>query len=222
MSAQAVLAPAPPVAPASIPAATPVFSTPKISVQEYFEIDRNSEIRYEYVEGELIAMPGTTPKHNRISVNFITHFDLAFADRDCEVYIESIRLRVSAERFRYPDVIALCGEAQFDNENPPCLLNPGVIIEVLSPSTQYIDQGDKLFEYRQMPALTDYVMVAQERIFVEHCVRLSATEWKISQYSRLDDTLTFASLGVTMALRDVYRRTPLAASEDAAPAEASG
>lgn len=218
MSVQTRLAPSPPAAPETTSsAASP--SAPKVSVQDYFEIDRNSEIRYEYVEGELIAMPGTTPKHNRIAFNSSKHLDNALDDRNCEVYIESIRLRVSAERYRYPDVIALCGEAEFDNENPPCLLNPSLILEVLSPSTQYIDQVEELFEYRQLPTLTDYVMVAQERVFVEHCVRLSATEWKITQYNRLDHTLTFESLGVTMSLRDIYRRTSLAASEDVAPAE---
>ena len=210
MSAQAVIAPAPPISSPPAVSQTAAPDPPQVSVQEYFEIDRNSDIRYEYVEGKLIPMPGTTPKHNRVSINFTTYFDSAFAERDCEVYVESIRLRVSADHYRYPDVIAVCGEARFDEENPPCLLNPGVIIEVLSPSTQAIDRGDKLAEYRQMPSLTDYVMVAQDRVFVTHCVRLSPTEWKLTDYSALKDTLKFESLGVTMTLQQIYRKTPLA------------
>jgi Uma2 family endonuclease len=182
-----VQAPAPPAPPLSAPPAPEPPATPKISVPEYFALERVSEIRYEYVDGEIIL-------------------DRAFEDRDCVVYIESVRLRVSPAKYRYPDVLALCGEPVTDGDNPPALLNPALIVEVLSPSTQAIDQGEKFFEYWQIPGLTDYVLVAQNAMSVTHCVRHNPRQWTATEYTDLADTLTFASLGVTLTLSDVYRK----------------
>ena len=196
-------------------AATP----PKISVEQYLEWERDSEIRHEYFKGEMIEVEGDTLTHNRIIGNFVARFDNAFRERDCEIYAISIRLRVSPDQYRYPDVIALCGEPQFDDGNPPCLLNPEVIIEVLSASTESKDRGEKLAEYRNIPTLTDYVMVAQDRIFAEHCVRDNPAQWTLTQYTSLDDTLNFAALSVTISLREMYRKTALATPPESAPAE---
>ena len=224
MSAQASVAA--PIAPAALPVAAPAApnvapTVPKVSVEEYFALERTSEIRHEYVKGELIPMPGETPKHNRITGNFFVCFDREFEGRNCEVYMESIRLRVSPDQYRYPDILAVCGEAQFDTENPPCLLNPSVIIEVLSPSTQSIDRGEKLAEYRSIPTVTDYVIVAQNRVFVEHCVRENAVRWTITESTDLDAALTLASLDITISLREIYRRTALVAAQETAPSEAA-
>jgi Uma2 family endonuclease len=201
-----VQAPAPPAPPLSAPPAPEPPATPKISVPEYFALERVSEIRYEYVDGEIIPMPGESLTHNRIALNFSILLDRAFEDRDCVVYIESVRLRVSPAKYRYPDVLALCGEPVTDGDNPPALLNPALIVEVLSPSTQAIDQGEKFFEYWQIPGLTDYVLVAQDAMSVTHCVRHNPRQWTATEYTGLADTLMFASLGVTLTLSDVYRK----------------
>ena len=221
---------APPVPPPSHPTPTNIplppvtnfmpegiAAPPKISVEQYLELERDSEVRHEYFNGEIIEMAGETPKHNRIAGNFYTHYDRAFEDRDCVVYIEGIRLRVSPDQYRYPDVIALCAAFQFDDGNPPCILNPEVLIEALSPFTESKDRGEKFAEYRDIATLTDYVIVAQDKIFVEHCVRQGPAQWSLTQYIRLDDTLNFAALGVTISLREMYRKTPLAAPQATAP-----
>lgn len=210
MSPQAVLAPAPPAAPSLPPFNAPAYSAPKVSVQQYLDMERESEMRHEYVRGEIIEMAGETPDHNFVAGNMYLDFRLTLPQRTCKVYFEGVRLRVSPEQYRYPDVMALCGEPEFDNENPPCLLNPSVLAEVLSPSTQTIDRGDKIAEYRAIPTLTDYVIVAQDRIFVEHYVRQNSGQWMRTEYSQLDEALVFAGLGVTMTLRQIYRETPLA------------
>ena len=222
MSAQAPIAIAvSPVKPSNAPSAPEPPATPKLSVQEYFALERVSEIRHEYVEGEIIPMPGESLAHNQIAGNFHTRLALAFEDRDCAVYMEGIRLRVSPARYRYPDIIALCGEAITDGDNPPALLNPALIVEVLSPSTQAIDKGEKFFEYWQLLGVTDYVLVAQERVSVMHCVRHNARQWTATEYTDIADTLTFASLGVTLVLSDIYRKVVLPAPAPNVPAEPS-
>ena len=202
VQAPAFAPPAVPFAPPPLPAAAP--AAPKFTVQQYFEIERQSEIRYEYVEGELIAMPGVTLPHNEITLNIALGVKTAFQGRDCRVYAEAVRVRVSPTQYRYPDVVAICGERVTDGENPPALLNPGVIVEVLSSSTEAKDKGEKFAEYKRMASLTDYVLAAQDEILVTHYVRQSPRQWTITDYTELTDALTFAALGVTLTVADIY------------------
>ena len=219
MSTQSAIAPAPPAAPTT-PIVTPAFSA-KTSVQEYLDMECESEIRHEYVRGKITSMPGGTPAHYRISLNCSKRLDDDLEASGCEVFGEIIRLRVAPDQYRYPDLMVVCNAPQFDNENPPCLLNPDVIIEILSHSTQAIDRGDKLFEYRQIPSLKDYVLIAQSSILVAHHIRLSANEWKLTYYDKFEDALSLNSIHFTMPLRDIYRRTPLVDMETASPDETS-
>lgn len=189
-----------PVAP---PGAKPLISH-NISVQEYLDRERISEIRHEFVEGEMIEMAGETPAHNAIAGNVFFALRLAIGNRPCTVYFENIRLRVSPTQYRYPDVMALCSTAQFDNDTPPALLNPSVIVEVLSPSTQATDRTEKFLEYRQIPGLTDYVLVAQDALSVVHYTRQSARRWSVIEYTDLADSLPLASLEVSLTLAEIY------------------
>ena len=157
-------------------------------------------------------MPGVFLPHNRISGNFFVAFDPA-----CETFIEAVRARVSPTQYRYLDVVAIDGEPETDGEKLPALLNPGVIVEVLSASTEATDKREKFYEYWQMPRLTDYVLAAQDKIAVTHYVRESAKQWRITDYTDLSDTLTFATLGVTVSLAEIYRKVVFATPPPAAP-----
>ncbi len=176
------------------------------TVQEYFALERTSDTRHEYVDGEILAMAGETPTHNRIAGNIYLSLEIAFGTRPCQAYFENVRARVSSTRYRYPDIAALCGEAIFDRERPPSLLNPSVIFEVLSTSTEGSDREDKFNEYRQLESLTDYLLVAQDRIEVAHYTRQSARQWMVTIYMEPEDSLTLPSLGVDLTLTDVYRK----------------
>ena len=110
-----------------------------------------------YHEGEIVAIPGEALEHNEIALNISISFRMQFGDRPCHVYIESVRVHVSEGQYRYPDVVALCGEPQVNNTNPPTVLNPVVIFEVLSPSTQSKDTGIKQEEFTRLPTMTDYI-----------------------------------------------------------------
>jgi Uma2 family endonuclease len=183
----------------------------RATIQEYFALERTSDVRQEYVDGEILAMAGETPTHNRIARNICVNLENSFETRPCESFIENVRTRVTPTKYRYPDIAALCGEAMFDQEKPPSLLNPQVIFEVLSPSTEGSDRDEKFTEYRQLDTLTDYVLVAQDRVEVTHYARQSARQWMVTIYVDLNDALSFPSLEVSLTLADLYRKTVLAA-----------
>ena len=176
------------------------------TVREYFAFDRASEVRNEYVDGVITSMAGESPTHNQIAGNVYVCLENAFGTRACRTFIEGIRTRVSSSRYRYPDVVALCGEAQFDRENPPSLLNPVVVFEVLSPSTEGSDRDEKFMEYRRLETLTDYLLVSQDKIEVAHFARQSARQWVVTIYNELQDVVALSSLDVTMTLADIYRK----------------
>lgn len=198
-----------------VPVTTKPPDAPKISVEEYLAMERQSEMRHEYVNGYVRAMAGETPTHNRLAGNVYRKFENSFEERPCEAYFEGVRFRVTPTQYRYPDVMALCGEAQFDNDKPPALLNPSVIVEVLSPSTAEFDREEKFLEYRQVAGLTDYVLIAQDQILVVHYVRQSPTQWLVTESLSLSDTLTFAGLEVSMALAEIYRKVVFTAPDAA-------
>ena len=184
----------------------------KATVQEYLALERSSDARHEYIDGDILAMAGGTPMHNRIARNICVALENAFGTRQCESFIENMRTRVTKTQYRYPDIAALCGEAQFDQENPPSLLNPSVIVEVLSPSTEGLDRDEKFMEYRLVESVTDYVLFSQDRIEITHYSRQSARQWLVTIYGELSDVLSFPSLEVSLTVADVYRKTALSAA----------
>ena|SRR5579862_5309685 len=192
--------------PVTTPAAQDPPPAPKFTVPEYLERERQSEVRHEYVNGVILAMAGETPRHNRIAGNVYLKLETEFGDRPCTAFFEGVRVRVSPTQYRYPDVTALCGDPQFDADNPPSLLNPTVIVEVLSASTEGTDRGEKFSEYRQLVGLTDYILVTQEEPLVIHYARQSPTRWEVVEYTTLSERLTIASLEVSLSLADIYRK----------------
>ncbi len=172
--------------------------------EEYFERDECFDGRLEYVNGEIIAMAGESPEHNKVAGNIYLNLRISFRGRSCEVYIENVRVRVSESQYRYPDVVALCGEPEFENTRPQTLLNPMVVFEVLSSSTEHKDTGEKFDEYLQNPTLTDYVLVAQDAMRVRHVHRISENDWQVFSYTQPEDILHLESLDVSLTLADIY------------------
>ena len=185
--------------------------------EEYFAIDERSEERLEYVDGEIltmtgdlyvagaiVAMAGESPEHNEVAGNIYVEIKTQFRGRPCKVYIENVKAEVSEKQYRYPDVMALCGEPKFRNTNPKTLINPMVIFEVLSPSTKNKDAGEKFDEYAQNDTLTDYVLVAQDAMRVLHYHRLRTNHWEVTIYTKIDDTLHLESLAISLTLTNIY------------------
>lgn len=185
-----------------------------LTPEEYLTLERQAEYRSEYIDGEMVAMTGASSAHNRITRNLIRRLDEALDAGPCEPFVADMRVRVLRRRYYYPDVVVVCGEAEFEDDELDTLLNPAVVFEVLSKSTQDYDRGEKAEFYRALPSLRELVFVSQYRVHVEHMVRRAEREWVLAEYNSLDDTLVLPSLGVSLPLAYIYRRVmPLEHSE---------
>ena len=174
-----------------------------MSAVEYLEWELTQEERYEYWDGEVVAMSGGTRNHNRISLNFSKLLDDALINRACEVYIADVKVQVEpGQKYFYPDVVVTCDERDDDAQlvQFPCL-----IIEVLSPSTEAIDRGAKFARYRQFTSLQEYVLVQVDRPKVEVFRRNDRNQWVLSEYD-LEDRLLLESIGTEIAIADLYRQ----------------
>ena len=148
------------------------------------------------------------PWHLKIVANLGGMLYVRFRGRECEQYSSDVRVRVKAsELYTYPDLAASCGAPEFETaSNPHSLLNPQVIFEVLSPSTEAFDRGDKFFRYQQLESLIDYVLLSSEQMRVEHFVRQADGSWQYKEYHRPEDRLPLASVGCELPLAEVYER----------------
>jgi Uma2 family endonuclease len=143
-----------------------------VSEEEYLLIERAAEYKSEYWDGEMYAMAGASSRHGLIGLNIGAQLHAQFRNRPCEAYMNDMRVRVAnSGMYTYPDVIAVCGEARFLDEHQDTLLNPQLLVEVLSPSTADYDRGEKLRRYRQLESLTDCLLVSQDRLLIEHWSR---------------------------------------------------
>jgi Uma2 family endonuclease len=179
---------------------------PRISPEEYLALERQAETKSEYLDGEIFAMTGASRKHNRLNLNLAFILDSQLKVEGCEVYASEMRVKVAESGlYTYPDVVVACGEPQFEDAEVDTLLNPQLIIEVLSKSTQDYDRGTKFLHYRALASLREYVLVAQDRIHVEHYLRQNDA-WRLTETDRREDVIELASVGARLALADVYDR----------------
>lgn len=185
--------------------------------EQYLSIERAAEYKSEYVDGEIYAMSGASEEHNLISGNIFAALHSQFRGRACRVYTSDMRVKVSPTGvYTYPDVVAVCGEARFEDGQVDTLSNPMVIIEVLSPSTEAYDRGVKFAHYRKLKSLTDYVLVSQDRVLVEHFVRQSdeSGRWLLTDVGDLEGKLHLTSIGCELALSDIYEKVNLREVQD--------
>jgi Uma2 family endonuclease len=179
----------------------------RMTVEEYLALERQSETRNEFLNGEMFAMTGASRRHNRIALNVATTLDRQLASRGCEVFVSDMRVQISAaHHFTYPDVVVACGEPQFADGEVDTLLNPTLIVEVLSTSTERYDRGAKFESYRTLPSLAEYVLIAQDRVHVEHFVRQGSGAWLLTETDGREDSVELPSIGCALALADVYQR----------------
>lgn len=185
---------------------------PRYTPEEYLARERNAEYRSEYFAGEIFAMSGASEPHNMITTNLVRELSQQFKGRPCRVYASDMRVKVSATGlYTYPDVVALCGEPQFDDRQKDTLLNPTVLIEVLSPSTEAYDRGQKSIHYRRLASLEEYLFIAQDRAQVEHYQRQPGGQWLFSEVSALHETVALPSISCVLALVDIYDKVALGA-----------
>ncbi len=187
---------------------------PFFTEEEYLAIERASDHRSEYIDGEMYAMAGAGEQHATIIANIVSALHGQFRDRPCKVYSTDLRVRVAESGlYTYPDVIALCGKTQLLGDPGDTLLNPQLIVEVLSPGTAFYDRVEKFHRYCQIPSFCDYVLVSQNQHRVEHRVRQSdrSDDWEVRPYGFLGDRLFFPSLEATLTLKDIYDKVQFTA-----------
>jgi Uma2 family endonuclease len=196
----------------------------RFSVEAYLALERTELERHEYLDGCIYAMAGESPDHGRICMNLYGLLWAQLRGTPCEAFAKDTKVRCGPMPrpgqsmqglFAYPDLVVICGELQFHDEANDVVVNPRVIVEVLSPSTEAFDRGEKYHRYRRwLPTLTDYVLVAQDRPTIDHYHRTEAGRWEAEILEGLDAALHLPRIGCTVPLVDVYERIVFAQAEE--------
>ncbi len=175
---------------------------------EYLALEEAADYKSEYYRGEIFAMSGATKNHNRIAGNIFTVLNTQLENTPCEAFIGDIRVLVEAhDLYTYPDVVVACGEPRFDIGRDDTIINPRVIIEVLSNSTKRYDKGDKFHFYKALPSFEEYILIDQNCLYIQQYVKQANGEWALqAELEDLADTLTFQTIGCTMPVAQIYRR----------------
>ena len=184
-------------------------SNPKtlLTPEEYLATERRAGMRSEYFAGEVFAMAGASRRHNRIVSNLVIRLGVQLDDSPCNIYANDMKVRVSRTGlFTYPDVVVTCGEESFADEERDVLLNPLLVIEVLSDSTEAYDRGKKFWHYQQIESLAEYVLVSQDVCKVERYVRQADGRWLYSKADAPEDVMTFDAINCGVSLKDIYAR----------------
>jgi len=182
------------------------FLTP----EQYLEIERKAERKSEYFGGEMFAMSGASREHNILSVNLIAILHPQLRKRGCELYTSDMRVRVThTGLYTYPDVIAVCGQPRFIDDNVDTLVNPTFLAEVLSPSTEAYDRGRKFEHYRSLESLSEYLLVAQDRLHADLYTRQTDGRWVLMEANRAEDKLELRSIACQISMADLYETVPL-------------
>lgn len=189
---------------------------PFYTVEDYLEIDRNSEERYEYLDGEIYLMAGESGAHGDICTNLVSEFRSQLRHSSCRARSKDTKVRSSGiirpsvttkGMFSYPDLVVICGAPQYHDEVTDMILNPSVIAEVLSESTEKFDRGEKFERYRNWnPTLTDYLLVSQDKPLIEHYTRQPDKSWVLREHRGLDANFIIESINCSLSLAEIFDR----------------
>jgi Uma2 family endonuclease len=184
---------------------TIIEKSPCLSPQEYLERERQAETKSEYHNGVLVAMAGASWEHNLLSNRIARFLGNQLENTPCEAITNDMKVWVSAcRKYFYPDVLIVCGEPQFHDTHRDYLTNPALIVEVLSPSTELNDRGEKFICYQTLESLTTYLLVTQDTPRIEVFVRQSDDSWRYTRVEGLEAVLTLDAPGGELRLADVY------------------
>lgn len=177
------------------------------TTEEYLRLEDEAETKSEYIDGQIIPMAGGTTNHNRIAGNFYAALNFAFKQENFEVFMSDVRLWIPQRRiYTYPDVMIVAGEPEYFDDRTDIILNPQVIIEVLSNSTQGYDRESKFEAYRTIPSFQEYIRVDQTRVHVEQFSKSGRKRWTICEYDEEDEQLKLETLPFTISFADLYNK----------------
>jgi Uma2 family endonuclease len=183
---------------------------PLLTPEQYLALERAAEFRIEYIDGRVVAMAGGSRNHGRISAAILSLLWSQLRNTDCEASNSDNRLSIPAwSVYTYPDLWVSCGKVQHTDEHQDTALNPCVAIEVLSPSTESYDRGQKFLYYRSIAALTDYLLFSQDRIAAVLHHRQADGSWTLRDYTSANDIIEIPSINCNLRLAEVYERVEL-------------
>lgn len=184
-----------------------------LTPEQYLEIERAAEYKSEYYGGEMFAMAGAREAHNLVVTNAVRELANQLRPKPCRVYSNDMRVRVrTTNLYTYPDVVAVCGDPQFLDEQRDTLLNPVLLVEVLPPSTEAYDRGRKFDHYKTLDSLRDYLLIATDRLHADLYTRQPDGRWLLTSASRLEDSLTLDSVDARLLMADIYEKVELPAN----------
>jgi Uma2 family endonuclease len=186
-----------------------------LSPEEYLELERRAERKSEYFQGEMFAMAGASRRHGLIVTNLVGELRQQLKQKACEVYASDLRLRVTPTcLYTYPDVMVVCGEAQFADDQKDTLIDPIVIIEVLSASTRDYDRGQKFQHYRTLSSLLEYLTVGQDAPHIEHWTRQPDGRWLLAEFDDPSQSIELISIGCVLPLAEIYHKVEWPGGQD--------
>ncbi len=178
----------------------------RYTLEEYLALERESEVKYEYWDGEIFAMSGGTLPHDQIMGNGYDLLRSELRGRDCRVFTNNMQIKVpAAPPYRYADGSVVCGKVEVERFNgADLLINPVLIIEVLSPSTEAYDRGDKFTYYKSIPSFREYLLIAQHRPHITHYVKGETDKWDYEEANDLSGKVYLSTIDCILALSEVY------------------
>jgi len=179
----------------------------RLTPGEYLRIERAAEWKSEYIDGEMFAMAGASPRHVLITGNLVAELRDRLRDRPCNAYVADLRVATDkARHYTYPDVVVACDPLQFVDEHQDTITNPTLIAEVLSESTEKYDRGARFERYRAVPTLSDYLLVSQERVHIELYTRQPNGAWILREWNDRDAEIDLTSLQCRLKIGEVYAK----------------
>ncbi len=188
----------------------------RITPQEYLIRERQASTKSEFYQGEVFAMGGGSANHSLIAANFVGEVRNALKDKPCTVFNSDLRVQVQATGlYTYPDATIVCGELEFDDDQRDTMINPTVIAEVLSDSTEKYDRGKKSNHYPQITSLKELILIAQDRPHVERFTRQPNGDWLFHEQKEMTADFELKSLGISVAMSELYRGVKFEPTEEA-------
>lgn len=197
---------------------TPQTQPRRYSLDEYFRLKRDSTVKHDFRNGQLIDMAGGTPEHSLITTNLISELSPRLKGSGCKVFDSNLRIRIAKKyRYTYPDVSVVCGDVRLDADDPTrtTVTNPRVVVEVLSPTTEKYDRGDKFLYYLELESIEEYVIVAQNAPRVETLFRQGDGTWLLAFAMGRDAVARLRSLRIDLPLNEVYAGVEFPPQDDA-------
>lgn len=183
--------------------------------EEYLALEEKADYKSEYYDGLIIPMTGGTTNHNRIAGNLYAALNFAFRRQTYEVFFSDVRLWIPETRYyKYPDIMVIAGQPEYHNNRQDTIVNPQVIIEVLSDSTQTYDRDEKFKTYRTIPSFQEYILIDQNSVAIDQYFKTAAKRWSLYEYDHEETELSFKSFDLQLPLTELYDKVELAAAKE--------